>query len=115
MSVMKLKSGVTAVWGTSAVAHTAFGIVTKASKKHASEKDKIQDTEGDTVGVIYFDPNDAIALDIICKSTLAEPTEGDSLTCLGITGLVDDYELIWEQKATKKMTVNVSKWKYALA
>jgi hypothetical protein len=114
MARMKLKAGVTATWGTGEVAHTAFGIVTKASKKHGAERDKIADIDGDTVGVIYFDDNDAITLDIICKTGMAEPAAGDSISVMGIVAIVDDHELTWEQKATKKMSVSCSKWKYAL-
>lgn len=115
MARMKLKSGVTATWGTSEVAHTAFGIVTKASKKHSAEKDKIGDIDGDTVGVIYFDENDAFTVDIICKASITEPAAGDNITLMGLTAIVDDHELTWEQKATKKMSVSCSKFKHALA
>lgn len=107
---MILKGTATAVWGTSAVGNTSFGIVTKASHKKASEQDKIQDVNGDTVGVIFFDQTDVLSMDVICSASATPPAVGAAITIAGISAIVLDCDISWENKSTKKLTINATKW-----
>ncbi len=113
-ATMKMKAGVTAVWGTSEItAQANFGIVTAASRKKTSEKEYVQDEQGYTVGMVLFDEKSELLLDIVCKSGMTEPSVGDSITFQSspaVTGIVMDAELKWDNKSTKKLTVTATKF-----
>jgi len=113
-ATMKMKSGVTAVWGTEEItAQSNYGIVTSASRKKTSEKETVPDGNGYTVGLVFFDQKSEVSLDIICKSSMTEPSVGDTITFQtspAVSGIVMDADLKWDNKSTKKMTVTATQF-----
>jgi len=112
-ALLKLKSGVTVVWGSTEVATgtvAGYGIVRSASKKRDSQKEIVPDNDGAAAAVVYFDFTDDIDIEISCKSSMTVPTIGANLTVAGVTGQVQDYTFKWEQKGVKVFSVTVKHW-----
>lgn len=111
MSVkQKLSAGVTIVWGTSGVSSQGYGKLLSVSIKRASQKEKIPDEEGNTCGVVYFDEEDTLMLEVLCKSSMSEPAIGDTVTADSTQGYIDDFEKKWDHKGTKKLSVTASRF-----
>lgn len=107
----KLKSGVTAVWGTTDAGVTAQGIVHSVSKKGASEKDYIHDENGYTVGMIIFDQRKEYTVEILCKDSMSEPASGDAMTIGGDSNvLVMDPEIKWTHKGWKMLSLTATRF-----
>ena len=107
---MKLKAGTTAVWGTSGAGTNANGIIQSASRKRTSEKEPILDTDGETVGMTWFDPKDELELEILCANSITPPVQGDTLTVDSLAGLVMDATIKWANKGYKMLTVTATKF-----
>ena len=114
-ATLKMKTGVTAVWGTSAAGDAGYGKVISARKRHTGEMEKLPDEDGETCGIVLFDESDELELVVMCKSTMTEPTRGNSIVISGVTGIILDFEINWEQKSVKKMSLNATKWTATLA
>lgn len=114
MATMKLKAGVTAVWGSSEVGDPGFGKVVSGKRAHASEKDFIFDEDGETVGEIFFDEKDELEISVLCKSAMTNPVTSGSITIAGLAGLIQDWDLAWENKSTKKLNIKATKFAAAL-
>jgi hypothetical protein len=115
MATMKMKAGVTAVWGASEVGDPGYGKVLSAKRAHAAEKDFVYDEDGETVGEIFFDEKDELEIGVICKSGMTNPTTGNSITIATLAGLIQDWDIAWENRSTKKLNIKATKFSSALA
>lgn len=108
---MKMSAGATAVWGTSGVSNQGFGKLLSASRKRsAAGKEKIPDEEGNTCGVVYFDEEDSLSLEVLCSSAATNPEIGDTITVDSVSGYVEDYEKKWDHKGTKKLAISATRF-----
>jgi len=108
---MKLAAGATVVWGTAGVSNQGFGKLLSASRKRsAAGKEKIPDEEGNTTGVVYFDEEDALALEVMASSAATHPEIGDTITADGVSGYVEDFEKKWDHKGTKKLSISATRF-----
>ena len=114
-TVMKMKAGVSAVWGTTEAGTQATGIVKSAGRKRNSEKETIADDVGDTVGQVHFDFKDELTIEVICKSTMTNPTDAGAITIAGLAGVIQDWDIKWEQKGLKMLSINATKFHNVLA
>jgi hypothetical protein len=115
MATTKLKTGVTAVWGASEVGDPGYGEVQGARRRKTGSQDQFQDATGDTVGVIFFDDTDELEVSVICKSSMVLPARGAAITIATVAGLVFDWNVVWDNKTTKKITINAKAFTNALA
>ncbi len=102
--------GVNATWGTGDldVFDICNGIVTRASRKKGGADDVIYDENGFTVSKVYFDNQDELSIDLIFGEDTEEPERGGELLFNGCVFLVDETELMWEQRGWKKMRVKAT-------
>ncbi|WP_448579267.1 hypothetical protein [Thermosphaera sp.] len=96
--------GESAVWGIeSDLRGLQSGLVLSVSRKRNVETDSIYDHEGYTIAQIYYDEREEVELEVICKSDTTAPAAGDTLTIGAVQFLVQDSELIWENRGWKKL------------
>lgn len=99
----------TAVWGIeSDYRALQSGLVRSVTRKKSGERDVIYDYEGFTIGQVFFDEKEEVSLEIICKSATAVPANGDTLTIGSTSFLVQDTEVMWEQRGWKKLKTNAT-------
>ena len=97
------------MWGTGSILSTA--IVTDIRRKDGGETDFLLDNNGFKNGMIFFDDDTELEVDIIVQSTTTKPNRGDALNITNALGtingtvLIDNPEVKWTQKGWTKMTV----------
>lgn len=107
MTVLKkMKTGVTAVWGTPTTPTAVSGTLTDLSVKRTAEKEPLPDNNGETIGKAYYDARHDVSLDVIMDDSAGVPEPGDDLEVEGITIDVDEAEEKWSYKGWKKISVN---------
>lgn len=111
MSVkQRLSSGTTIVWGTSGVSTQGYGKLLSASVKRGAAKEKLPDEEGNTCGVVYYDEEDTLVLEVMCKSSITLPEIGGTVMLDSVTGYIDDAERKWENRNVKKLSITASRF-----
>lgn len=111
MSTAKIK-GRQVIWGIvpgSGDTHSA-GIMTRIGRKKASENAFVYDNEGFTITQIFFDDTDEVSVDLMCETATEQPDDGDDVTIAGVAALVQSSEVLWEQKAVKKLNIIAKKF-----
>jgi len=104
--------GRAAIWGikdTSGDTHES-SIITRMSRKRDGETDFLFDNDGFTVTEIFFDDKDVVTIEVICETATSIPARGDDITIVSIDAIVQDAELVWEQKGWKKLSINATKF-----
>lgn len=108
---MKLKSGVTAIWGTGdAGAPATYGIVTDVTRRRGSEMEPLPDGDGNTVGFTIYDEKDEFTVGVIVKSGAADPTIGGELTVDSLKAYIMNFEKKWEAKGYKKLSLALTRF-----
>jgi hypothetical protein len=111
MSVtIKLKAGVTCVWGTSELANTSYGVLKSARRATSTKTMEMPDENGEAAAVTIFDQRDELTLSVYCKSSVAPPAIGAALTADGITGTVLSVSKAWEIGGFKMLEIAATKW-----
>jgi hypothetical protein len=96
--------GQTAVWGVeTAYQSLQSGIVRSVTRKKTGERDYLYDYEGFTIAQVFFDEKEEVELEVVCKSDTAAPTNGDTLAIGTVNFLVQDSQVMWEQRGWKKL------------
>lgn len=108
---MKMKSGVTAVWGTTdAGAPADYGIVRSVSRKRNAEKEMLPDGDGNTAGFCIYDEKDEFTLEVTCKSGMANPTIGGEITVNSLKAYIMDFEVKWDAKGYKGLSISATRF-----
>lgn len=107
----------TAVWGTSVTnmgagsAATAYGTVISCRVAKRAKQTPRLDTEGETVGLVVYDQNDQVDLEIEAAASASMPAIGDQLAIAGLTGVVAlEPETLYVRGGMKKFRLRGTKW-----
>lgn len=120
-------SGLTkASWGTGGGAAACnMGFIYKLTLRRAGEDDKVFSGSGFTIGVIFFDDQDEVDIEILALDSSVLPTRGQTLEVgagtvnltagtesdlTGYKGVIFDAEKTWEYKGWKKINVKATKF-----
>ena len=108
----QFRGGASAVWGALNVSADAqgFGKVQNIGRKHGAEKVKLPDEEGITCGVVWFDETANLPIKVMCKANMVNPVIGDTLTCDGIKAYIDDWNIDWEHKGVKMLSMTLERY-----
>jgi hypothetical protein len=111
MSTAKIK-GRQVIWGIVAGAGDthAAGIITRIGRKKAGDTEFVYDNEGFTITEIFYNDTDEVSVDVLCEAGTAQPENGDDVTIAGVLALVQTSDLLWEQKAVKKLNITAKKF-----
>ena len=115
---IRQKSGHTCEWGTGGVGTVSQGTVVSASVKRPSDKEQGLDENGFVVCQVFVNFRDEVTLKVRCKSSMPNPAEGEDFSFTGglaITGIIQNWNIDWEQKGFKMLSIDVTKWTEALA
>ena len=107
---MKLKPGVTAVWGTGGLSAQGFGKLRSAGRSRNAQREQLPDEEGNTVGLVYFDETDELSLEVMCASSMTNPEVGDTIAVDSVTGYVDSWEIRWDHKGVKMLSIKATRF-----
>ena len=104
--------GRVAVWGVEATGDTfEAGLITGQKRENGAQEDFIFDTNGFTIGQIFFDQNNACSVDVLVEVGTALPEVGDDITISGIDCIVQSgVTKQWEQKGWCKISVPAKKF-----
>jgi hypothetical protein len=98
-------------WGTGAAA--GLGVVQSASTKLGGEKVELQDEDGETFCVIYFDDKNECEFEALMQSGVTPPDRGATITIGGVTAaLVDEVELRWANKDAQRISIRATKYSF---
>lgn len=100
------------LWGAGGVYDgTGVGYVTTGRHRAYSEKVEIQDENGYTVAVVYFDEKNDVEFEMVIKTSAPAIAVGDGVTICGIAyALVDEVEKMWEQRGVQKFRVKATNY-----
>lgn len=97
------------VWGTEGV--YSEGYVVSANNRRTGEKLEIQDNNGFTVAVIYFDHKNECQFEIMVKTAAPALERGDAITIGGVANcLVDDTDKVWGNREVQRLRVTATKY-----
>lgn len=107
----KMKSGVTAVWGTGdAGAPSSYGIVRSVERVRGAEKEPLPDGDGNTAGFTIYDEKDEFVIEVACKESVTNPTIGATLTVNAVSAYIMDWKISWQHKGYKGITINCTRY-----
>ena len=110
-TLIKLKTGVTVVWGIpTAQKQASLGVVQSVRRSPTGKEKTYPGEDGDTAAVIYYDHGLSLTIEIICASTASVPDRGDVLTHDSQTFLVENCEENWQAEDVQKITVTAKAW-----
>ena len=100
------------VWGiVSGGADThAAAIITRIRHAIAGGEEFVLDDEGFEIAEIFYGDVDEVEVDVLCEAANVMPARGDAITIAGKDALVQTADLVWEQKAVKKLTIKAKKF-----
>lgn len=97
------------VWGTDGV--YSEGYIVSASDRRTGEKLEIQDNNGFTAAVIYFDHKNECQFEMVVKASAPDLKRGDAISIGGVADcLVDDTEKVWGNREVQRFRVNATKY-----
>lgn len=107
-----IKGDNTVLWGTTGVySGTGVGYVKSGRKRAYAEKLEVQDGDGFTVAVLYFDHKHDLEFEMVVKTAAPAIAIGDGLTICAIAfALVDEVEEMWADKDVRKLRVKATKY-----
>lgn len=102
----------TVLWGANGVFTGAgAGHILSGSKNLQGEKQEIQDNNGATVAVIFFDNKNVCRFEMVVKTAAPTLARGDGVTICGVAyALVDDVEEMWAQRDVRKLRVSATNY-----
>jgi hypothetical protein len=102
----------TVLWGANGVfTGTGAGHILSGSKQLQGEKVEIQDNNGATVAVIYFDNKNVCRFEMVVKTAAPTLARGDGMTICGVAyALIDEVEELWESKGVRKLRVSATNY-----
>lgn len=110
MATAKIR-GRKVVWGIvpGSTDTQANAILTRIRHGKTGQEDTVPDFEGFTIAEIFYDNTDEIEVDVLCEVGTVMPDRGDDITIAGLTGIVNSVEVVWENKAVKKLAIKARK------
>lgn len=102
----------TLLWGTNGVYNgTGAGLILSGSKQLTGEKHEVQDNNGATVAVLFFDNKTTCRFEMIVKTAAPALARGDGITICGVAyALIDDVEEVWAQRDNRKLRVTATNY-----
>ncbi len=100
----------TVLWGADGLYGTGQ-IIRDMSVRTTGEKLEIQNSEGDTVTVIYFDEKQECSVMIVVKTSAPTLARGDFITIGGVAdAIVDETELMAENRNVRTFRITATKY-----
>jgi hypothetical protein len=100
-------NGVTVVWGTE---DSDIGTLIDSNVEDTAQFEKVENNQGAVVGVVIYDIETAVTLEILADSTGSRPEVGDELTLGSVKAWVMKSAEKAGNKTTKKWSVTANKW-----
>lgn len=109
---LRLKTGVTVVWGIpDARKHADLGVVQSVRVGSTGKEKTYPGEDGDTAAVVYYDLGTTLTLEILAKTAAAVPVRGDVLTHNASEKyLVESAESNWQAEDVQKITCTCKAW-----
>ncbi len=100
----------TVLWGTGGL-YEGTGIITDAEVGDSSDKLEVQDEDGFTVTVIYFNQKKECQFNMVVKTSMPELEIGDVITLAGVANCqVESIRRMWKQNDVAKYAVTAVRY-----
>lgn len=94
------------VWGTTpAGADSGGGIVVDASVNTTAQTDPVEDQQGAEVGLVIYDEQWEISVEVVCRAGTQKPAIGANWRCGGLSGYVTGVRENWRNKGKKSLAI----------
>ncbi len=106
-----LATGVTVVWGASAITSPQGGEVKSYREAASSAEKRMPGAAGTTKALVKYDKVKKGTLEVYCASDTAAPDVGDVLAVGGIAaGVVDSASVVWQSEDFKLLSIECSEY-----
>lgn len=100
----------TVIWGTGGI-YSGTGIITDAEVGDSSDKMEIQDENGFTVAVIYFNQKNECQFNMIVKTSMPTLEIGDLISIGGVANCqVENIRRMWKQNDVAKYAITAVRY-----
>lgn len=100
--------GATVKWGVDST--STLGTVLNCTRTDTASSEPVTNAQGAVTGLIVYDTETKISIDVVANATPTLPAMGDPITIDTIKGAVLSASLKKSSKALTMITIEISKW-----
>lgn len=103
-----IKGGADVVWGVDDT--STLGIVTSFDHTDSGQFETVPNQQGAVTGVVIYDVEQKVSMDVIAAAAAVRPAIGDSLTVDDVAGVVLSSSVKKTSKSLQMFTIEVTGW-----